>query len=243
MTGPPARWSRVRGICFDLGGTLVRAEPEPTTGLVARLLGISLERARLVIEDGPKRRRTTPEELAGDLATAFHRPSLLGPLVSVLDRARQRASAPELFPDTVPALAALRQRGFALYGLTNSLGSSVPETPPPALHDLLDDVFHSADIGAVKPEREAFAHVERVSGLTPRELLLVGDSLRADVVGAASAGWHGAWLDRQRPAGHPRPDPLDAPRLHRLTSLPPLLPARPAEALTREPEVRDGADL
>ncbi|MFJ4774602.1 HAD family hydrolase [Streptomyces uncialis] len=239
----PSRWSHVRGICFDLGGTLVRTDPEPTTGQVAHVLGISLERARQIMEDGPKRRRTTPEDLAGDLAADFHRPALLGPLLSVLERARQRAAEPDLFPDAAPTLTALRRRGFALYGLTNSLGSSVPEVPPPALRELLDDVFHSADTGAVKPEREAFAHVERASGLVPREVLPVGDSLRADVVGAASAGWHSAWLDRDQPAGYPNPEPLDVPRVDRLTSLLPLLPARPTEALTRKPEVRDGADL
>ncbi|UQA93711.1 HAD family hydrolase [Streptomyces halobius] len=222
-------WPQVRGICFDLGGTLVRTEAEPTTGQVAQVLGISLEQARAVMEQGAKRRRITPEELARDLAAAFGRPGLLGPLVHVLERARQRAAEPQLFPDTSPALTALRQRGFTLFALTNSLGSSVPAETPAAFRDLLDRVIYSAETGAAKPEREAFTAVEHVSGMGPDQLLHVGDSLRADVAGAAAAGWHTAWLDR-RMAGGPLLSSARTVRLHTLTTLPLLLPAGPAPA-------------
>ena len=220
-------WEGVRGICFDLGGTLVRPEAEPTTGQVAQLLGISLEEARAVMEQGAKRRRITPEDLARDLAAAFHHPALVGPLTHVLERARQRAAEPELFPDTQPALTALRERGFALFALTNSLGSSIPAEPPQAFRNLLDQVIYSAETGAVKPEREAFAAVEHASGLGPDRLLHVGDSPRADVAGAAAAGWHTAWLDR-RMAGGPLMTSARTVRLHTLTTLPLLLPAGPA---------------
>jgi hypothetical protein len=53
MSGLPARprtvrparngsWARVRGVCFDLGGTLVVTDAHPTTGQVAQVLGIPL---------------------------------------------------------------------------------------------------------------------------------------------------------------------------------------------------------
>ncbi|KIZ15376.1 HAD family hydrolase [Streptomyces natalensis] len=222
-------WSQVRGICFDLGGTLVRTEAEPTTGQVAHVLGISLEEARAVMEQEAKRRRITPEGLAGDLAAVFGRPGLVDPLVRVLEHAKQRAADPRLFPDAAPTLTVLRQRGFALFALTNSLGSSVPAEPPAAFRNLLDRVVYSAETGAIKPEREAFAAVEHVSGLSPGQLLHVGDSLRADVTGAAAAGWHTAWLDR-RMAGGPLLSSGRTVRLHTLTTLSLLLPAGPTPA-------------
>ncbi|MFC5800758.1 HAD family hydrolase [Streptomyces formicae] len=229
-------WPQVRGICFDLGGTLVRSDTEPTTGQVAQVLGISLQQARQVMEGRAKRRRITPEELARELSVSFGRPALLGPLTSVLERARQRAASPVLFPDTVPALTALRQRGFALFALTNSLGSSIPTPPPAVFAELLDGVFYSAETGAIKPEREAFAAVGHASRLLPQELLHVGDSLRADVTGAAQAGWHTAWLDRRPPAGPPV-TAAGTLRIHQLTTLPLLLPAGPAMAPSMESEV------
>jgi FMN hydrolase / 5-amino-6-(5-phospho-D-ribitylamino)uracil phosphatase len=223
-------WAGVRGICFDLGGTLVRPETEPTTGQVAQLLGIPLHEARSVMEQRAKRRRIAPEDLARDLAVAYGRPALVSPLTHVLERARQRAAEPDLFEDVRPALTALQRRGFVLFALTNSLGSSIPAEPPVAFQGLLDQVIHSAETGAVKPEREAFAAVERAAGLTPDRLLHVGDSPRADVAGAVAAGWHAAWLDRRRVGG---PLPALTVRLHSLTTLPLLLPARPMNSEAR----------
>jgi FMN hydrolase / 5-amino-6-(5-phospho-D-ribitylamino)uracil phosphatase len=228
-------WAGVRGICFDLGGTLVRAEAEPTTGQVAQVLGISLNEARVVMEQRAKRRRITPEDLAHELAAAFSRPALAGPLTQVLERARQRAAEPELFQDARPALTALRQRGFALVALTNSLGSSIPAEPPMALRDLLDRVIYSAETGAVKPERAAFTAVEHACGLDSDQLLHVGDSPRADVAGAAAAGWHTAWLNRRSTDVPPLTRTV---RLHTLTTLPLLLPTGPAPVPTMNSEAR-----
>ncbi|KOU43568.1 HAD family hydrolase [Streptomyces sp. WM6378] len=226
VTGP-VNWSAVRAVCFDLGGTLVRPEAVATTGQVAEVLGIGLQEARALLGQDAKRRPVTPQDLAHELAAGFGRPALADPLAAVLIRARCRAETPPLYPDVPDTLAALRARGFALYAMTNMLGSSVPEQTPDVFRDLLDSVFYSARTGAIKPEREAFAAVEDACGLRPTELLHVGDSLKADVRGAAAAGWHTAWVDRHHAAGPQRPD-VPTVRLHSLSTLPPLLPARVA---------------
>lgn len=236
----PGAWADVRGVCFDMGGTLVRPDVHPTTGQVAQVLGISLEEARAVVERGAKRRRIAPDELARELATAFHRPALTGPLEKVLATARERAADPDLYDDAIPALTVLRQRGFALLALTNSLGSSVPEQPP-AFHQLLDAVIYSADSGACKPERAAFAAVENACGLAPHQLLHVGDSARADVAGALAAGWHAAYLHRDQPGRLPQPVSRTTALIRTLATLAHLLPAGPRgvpSLSSTEPEVR-----
>ncbi|WP_367828471.1 HAD family hydrolase [Streptomyces sp. LMG1-1-1.1] len=227
-------WSGARAVCFDLGGTLVRPEPVATTGQVAEVLGISLEEARALMGRSAKRRLVTPQDLAHEIAADFGRPGLTGPLTEVLERARRRAENPQLYPDVPDTLAELRARGYALYAMTNALGSSVPEQDPPAFRELLDGVFYSARTGAIKPEPEAFAAVEHASGLRPGELLHVGDSMTADVRGAAAAGWHTAWVDRHHTTGPLMPAALTL-RLHSLNTLPLLLPARAAaETITSE---------
>lgn len=226
MTGRKM-WAGVRAVCFDMGGTLVCPEAVATTGQVAEVLGISLGEARTLMGKGAKRRLATPQDLAHDLAAGFGRPELAAPLTEVLERARRRAEHPQLFPDVPDTLATLRARGFALYAMTNALGSSVPEQEPAVFRELLDGVFYSARTGAIKPEPEAFAAVEQASGMRPEELLHVGDSVRADVRGAAAAGWHTAWVDR-----HHTTAPLMAAtttlRLHSLNTFPLLLPTRAA---------------
>jgi HAD superfamily hydrolase (TIGR01509 family) len=234
VTGP-VNWSAVRAVCFDLGGTLVRPEEVATTGQVAEVLGIGLQEARALLGQDAKRRLVTPQDLAHELAAGFGRPALADPLAAVLMSARRRAENPPLYPDVPDTLAALRARGFALYAMTNMLGSSVPEQDPDVFRELLDDVFYSARTGAIKPEREAFAAVEDTGGLQPQELLHVGDSLNADVRGAAAAGWHTAWMARHHMTG-PQGPAVPTARLHSLNTLPPLLPAR-AAAETNTSEV------
>ncbi|MFC4468922.1 HAD family hydrolase [Streptomyces xiangluensis] len=236
MTGQPRSprpaWAGIRGISFDLGGTLVRPEAQPTTGQVAQLLGISLPEARTLMEQKAKRHRISPGELAGELAAAFQRPDLVGQLTYVLERARRRAAEPDVYDDVRPTLAALREQGLALFAMTNSLGSSIPKQTPAAFRDLTQ-VLYSAETGAVKPEPAAFAALEAASGLSPQELLHVGNSQRADVDGAAAAGWHTAWLNRSRadiavPSG--------TVCLHTLTPLPLLLSAPSAPVPARNSE-------
>ncbi|MFC8094685.1 HAD family hydrolase [Streptomyces sp. NPDC057301] len=227
-------WAGVRAVCFDMGGTLVRPEAVATTGQVAEVLGISLEEARAFMGRGAKRRLVTPLDLAHELAAGFERPALTGLLTEVLERARSRAEDPQLYPDVPDTLAALRARGFTLYAMTNALGSSVPEQEPAVFRELLDGVFYSAHSGAIKPEPEAFAAVEQASGLRPEMLLHVGDSVNADVRGAAAAGWHTAWVDRHRTTG-PLMPVASTLRLHSLNTLPLLLSARvAAEPITSE---------
>jgi putative hydrolase of the HAD superfamily len=84
------------------------------------------------------------------------------------------------------------------------------------LHDRLDPraIVVSDAFGLRKPRAEIFGEVVTRLGVTPGETLHVGDSLRADVAGAARAGLRTAWITRrvsdpdQALAGHegPRPD-------------------------------------
>ncbi len=218
-------WAAVRGVCFDLGGTLVVTDTHPTTGQVAHVLGITLQQAREVMEVGAKRRRITPADLASDLVCDFGRPEAFEPLLRVLEGARTRAAAPQLFPDALATLQLLRARGFALFAMTNALGSSIPEQEP-GFHALLDAVVQSADTGFCKPERQAYEAVEAVSGLKPPELLHVGDSARADAAGAVAAGWHAAYLHRIEDTRLPHLAEPPAVTIRTLRTLGHLLPAR-----------------
>ncbi len=61
----------------------------------------------------------------------------------------------------------------------------------------LDAVVISETFGIRKPRREIFDAVLKELGVEPAEALHVGDSLRADVGGAASLGIHTAWITRR----------------------------------------------
>ena len=61
----------------------------------------------------------------------------------------------------------------------------------------LDAVVVSDAFGLRKPRREIFLETTRRLQVAPEETLHVGDSLRADVAGAAAAGLRTAWITRR----------------------------------------------
>ena len=61
----------------------------------------------------------------------------------------------------------------------------------------LDAVVISESVGIRKPRPEIFEAVLKELGVGPREALHVGDSLHADVAGAAALGIRTAWITRR----------------------------------------------
>jgi putative hydrolase of the HAD superfamily len=93
----------------------------------------------------------------------------------------------QLFEDTVPTLAALRDEGWRHVILSNhvpELGSIVTHL---GLDGLVDATVNSAETGYEKPHPEAFAQARLAAG-DPETIWMVGDNPRADVAGAEAVG-------------------------------------------------------
>jgi HAD superfamily hydrolase (TIGR01509 family) len=123
-----------------------------------------------------------------------------------------------LFPDTIPALDALRAH-YRVGLLSN--GSRLPETV--GLAGCFETVVFAQDHRVAKPDKGIFEVVERELGVRPEVCVLVGDHPVNDVAGAHGAGWRSVWLDRDGavlfPEDGPRPDAVVAT----LTELPDVL--------------------
>ena len=57
-------------------------------------------------------------------------------------------------------------------------------------------VFTSEDARAYKPRKELFELALKKTGLTPEEVIHIGDSISSDVKGASALGIHTLWLNR-----------------------------------------------
>lgn len=122
------------------------------------------------------------------------------------------------FPDTVPALDLLLDR-VRLGVLTNNhlLADEVDRL---RLHDWFEATVE-APADRLKPNRAAFEHGAASLGVALHRCVYVGDSIKADALGAHAAGMTAIWLDRWGDAWTTRPR-----EIHRITSLaelPPLL--------------------
>jgi putative hydrolase of the HAD superfamily len=139
--------------------------------------------------------------------------------LGTLEAALLAAICFEPFPDTVPALRALRAAGVKLVAASNWDVSLHEQLERTGLTPLLDGALSSAEVGAPKPDPEIFTLALALAGARPEEALHVGDDLEADVGGALAAGLEPVLIDRD---GSLAPPP-GVRRIASLAELPPLV--------------------
>jgi len=136
-----------------------------------------------------------------------------------------------VFPDVLPALDGLQERGLRIGAVSNWVWQL-----PELLHSLelvshFDFIAASARVGFEKPNPEIFRYALEQAGAAPDEVIHVGDHLDADVQGAQGVGIAPVLIDRR---GRFRPEdvPDGVPVIATLTELIPLVDARrvPAKA-------------
>jgi putative hydrolase of the HAD superfamily len=136
-----------------------------------------------------------------------------------------------LYPDVAPALAQLAGPSLAI-GIVSDWGSNLGEIVRAlGLDRWVDFVLASGAEGLAKPDPAFFSVALARAGVQPHEAIMVGDSFRADVLGARAAGMNGVLLDRgdlhgDRASGRGS-DGADGPVIRSLLELPALLAGAP----------------
>ena len=121
------------------------------------------------------------------------------------------------YPDVLPALGELHERGVTLV-IASNWDCSLPDwLGPTGIMELVDGLVTSAEVGAPKPDPRVFERALAVAGVAASEALHVGDKVDNDIEGAGAAGVRGVLLQRE---GEPPPD-VEAVRS--LSELPALL--------------------
>jgi putative hydrolase of the HAD superfamily len=118
----------------------------------------------------------------------------------------------ELFPDVIPALSELKSR-YTLGLLSN--GNSYPQKC--GLGDFFKFVVFSQDHGFEKPDTRLFQAALRKAGCKEVEMIHIGDSIAADILGANKAGIKSVWLNRKGEKNHTQITPDY--EIHSLTDL------------------------
>lgn len=106
--------------------------------------------------------------------------------------------ARDLCKDTYATLAALKERGYVLGVVTNRHYGGRPFYEDLQHMGLLDYIDYSnmaisADLGIRKPHPEIFMQTLSALHVAPQEAAMVGDSLRADIVGAKELHMLAIW--------------------------------------------------
>jgi putative hydrolase of the HAD superfamily len=101
-----------------------------------------------------------------------------------------------LYDDALPALQALRTRGFLLGLISNTHRSLDAFRSHFALDDLVAAAVASCDHGFNKPHPSIFRTALEQLSVAPEEAVMVGDSYRHDIEGARTVGMRGVLLRR-----------------------------------------------
>jgi putative hydrolase of the HAD superfamily len=241
---------RYRLVCFDAGFTLIR--PRHTMaerlGAVLTAHGYSsgeedLRRAWEAADEWfweeyqrPGNTTWTDDALIDETWRSYHRLMLREVGISDPDHrlleavlaSQFAAEGWEAYPDALVCLEALRpphpDEALPKLGVISDWGSSLPDVLAGAGVDgYLDFALASGSVGIAKPSPELFALACQRAGVAPGEALMVGDSYRADVLGARSAGMDAVLLDRR---GEAKDIEADVPVIDTLEELPSVLARR-----------------
>lgn len=110
------------------------------------------------------------------------------------------------FPDSAPALAALRGKGLRIFAFSNGRADDVEGLLRNAgLGERLDGVVSLMDIRTYKPDPEAYRYFRQRAGAGDEEAWLVSAN-PFDVIGAVAAGMKAVWVRR---AAHTPFDPWE----------------------------------
>jgi putative hydrolase of the HAD superfamily len=129
----------------------------------------------------------------------------------------------ELFEDAVETIRGLRSRGLKIGILTNGPSElQRRKLRRIGIEQEVDAVAVSEEIGASKPDPEAYQRAVAMLELEPGEVAMVGDHVVNDVAGALAAGLAAAvWVERrpgELPEGaHLAKELAEVPRLLGLT--------------------------
>jgi len=223
----------IRGVIFDLGGTLIfpgEFEAANAQALLRWVRGQGLaapdDLAAAVMAERQARwaaragtREVTADEALRAVLERYGLPTDAG-FVADAERA---FFAPELegmraLPGAVALLARLNRAGLRT-GLISNASSHyliVEGCRRLLFAPYLEPIVSSAAVGWAKPDARIFRVVLRRWGLAPEEVVMVGDTLAADIAGAQAVGMRAILLTAVHPPGAPtslasaRPDAVAA---------------------------------
>ena len=106
-----------------------------------------------------------------------------------------------LVPEAKEMLDILRTKGYRLFAASNSFGHLQRRRLERAgILPYFEDTYISMDIGYDKPDIRFFQEALRRCGLQPNEVLMIGDSMTTDILGAQAAGIEALFFDRRNNA-------------------------------------------
>jgi len=111
------------------------------------------------------------------------------------------AAAVTIYPETVPTLAALRERGLLVGLITNASAQAGGVLEEIGLAQHFDAVVLSCMVGVVKPDAAIYLHTCRQLGVAPANSMFVADGAFTELDGAKAVGMVAVKIEQANQSG------------------------------------------
>lgn len=101
--------------------------------------------------------------------------------------------------DTIQTLSKIKQMGFLLGAISNAGDDWDVQTlvDKAQIRRFFNVILSSAAFGVRKPDKRIFKHVMSILRVKPENVLMIGDTLDADIRGANDSGIYSVWITRR----------------------------------------------
>ena len=105
------------------------------------------------------------------------------------------------YDDVLPVIKKLRKK-YKIGLLSNTENFTIPVLDKIGFLDNFDAAFFSCDHKKLKPDKRFFRAILKVLGAKPEETVMVGDSMKSDIIPAKQLGMNAILMDRHNK--HPK---------------------------------------
>ena len=217
----------IKGIIFDLGSTLIKVTRswDEVIQEGAEAMATWYLKTKHIKLDAPALIETFIAERASGLKTARQTQTEVLAVQTLLASLKKIDASPsaealvdgaikiffgpeeaasQAYPDAVDTLKILKAQGFRVGLYSNATDDALIQrlVNQNGFRPWLSPVFSSAGCGWRKPKRETFELIAQRWGLSPEEMVVVGDTLEADILGAQNAGMRNILVTMDEPASN-----------------------------------------
>ncbi len=184
----------IKGVIFDLFNTLAKSQcPEEKLKKRLNLNLDFLNLQKLVCAQ----KYENWADYVGNILKGVNRPLTAENREIVAQVFEEDSARFEFFKEAMPILKTLKAKGLRLGLISNIANPKLDFIRGTDKEQLFDSIVYSYELGAVKPEPLLFTECLSELGLEPQTVLMVGDSLPADIYPAERLGLKTVLIDRE----------------------------------------------
>jgi phosphoserine phosphatase len=193
----------IRQCCFG-GRDVLWGDPSGESACLLRIAGATAEYRSAVWRTALERHGVSDQRVAHRIG--YHFPEMMLSHMAAFAEVRT----------TLNSLAGRVRMGIVTNGMPAAQNAKLRHL---GLDQYFEVVVASANVERGKPAREIFEHALGRLQVSPEDTVMVGDSLKGDVLGASRVGIPGVWINREAAGGGERL-PVGAVELPDLSALP-----------------------